>query len=112
MLALSLVLGLVFVSVKSFFPFVAGKIAVSRGIGYVRHHDYVPALAEFDKALKCNPNNTDTLAAAQAESGDFTAAVQSEQQASRLLKPTENRHKDDFAQRVRLYRARKPYREP
>ncbi len=56
-----------------------------------------------------NPNFLDTLAAAQAEAGEFDAAVSTQKRAIELL--SDERKKDDYHRRLVLYQARKPYRE-
>ena len=56
-----------------------------------------------------NPRFLNTLAAAQAEAGDFDAAVKSQERAIELL--TDERQKDDYRSRLVLYQAKKPYRE-
>ncbi len=56
-----------------------------------------------------NPNFLDTLAAAQAEAGEFDAAVSSQKRAIELL--TDKRQKADYRLRLVLYEAKKPYRE-
>jgi tetratricopeptide (TPR) repeat protein len=52
----------------------------------------------------------DTLAAAYAESGDFEAAAQTQQDAIRKLRPGES-DKAAFESRLSLYKAGKPYRD-
>ncbi len=56
-----------------------------------------------------NPIILDTLAAAQAEAGDFDAAVRTQKRALELL--NDERQKDDYRSRLVLYQAKKPYRE-
>ncbi len=56
-----------------------------------------------------DPSTLDTLAAAEAEAGDFDAAVKSQQRAIDLL--TDERQKANCRSRLVLYRAKKPYRE-
>ena len=56
-----------------------------------------------------NPTILDTLAAAQAEAGNFDTAVSSQKKAIELLK--DQREKDDYRTRLALYRAKKPYRQ-
>ncbi len=55
-----------------------------------------------------NPIILDTLAAAQAEAGDFDAAVKSQEKAIELL--TDARQKNEYRSRLVLYRAKKTYR--
>jgi tetratricopeptide (TPR) repeat protein len=55
-----------------------------------------------------NPDYLDTLAAAQAGTGDFTAAVNSAEAALRIAP---DRAKADIQQRLDLYRNSRPYRE-
>jgi Flp pilus assembly protein TadD len=57
-----------------------------------------------------DPSMVDTLAAAHAEAGDFDSAVKWQTRAIDLL--TDENQKADFRSRLRLYQARKPYREP
>ena len=56
-----------------------------------------------------DPLSLNTLAAAQAEAGDFDAAVKSQKKAIELL--TDERQKDDYRSRLALYQAKKPYRQ-
>ncbi len=56
-----------------------------------------------------NPIILDTLAAAQAEAGDFDRAVSSQKKAIELL--TDERQEDDYRFRLALYLAKKPYRQ-
>ncbi len=56
-----------------------------------------------------NPIILDTLAAAQAEAGDFDAAVSSQKRAIELL--TDEPQKNDYRSRLELYRARRPFRQ-
>lgn len=51
----------------------------------------------------------DTLAAADAEAGDFDSAVK--WQAKAIALETDPKEKADFAARLALYKDRKPYRE-
>jgi tetratricopeptide (TPR) repeat protein len=51
----------------------------------------------------------DTLAAASAEAGDFEAAVKWQTRAIDLV--ADEKRKDDFRGRLKLYEARQPYRE-
>ena len=55
-----------------------------------------------------DPRILNTLAAAQAEAGDFDAAVRSQKRAIELL--TDERQKDDYRSRLVLYQAKRPYR--
>ncbi len=52
-----------------------------------------------------SPVILDTLAAAEAEAGDFDAAVKWQKRAIELL--TDERQKDDYRSRLKLYRAKK-----
>ena len=56
-----------------------------------------------------NPGVLDTLAVAQADAGDFDAAVRSQERAIELL--SDPRQKDDYHSRLALYKAKKPYRD-
>ena len=51
----------------------------------------------------------DTLAAAQAEAGDFTAAVKYQQQA--IAGATDASERKEITERLKLYRNNQPYRE-
>ena len=53
----------------------------------------------------------DTLAAAQAESGDFDAAVKTVGQAIALMPASDNSLRQEYEARLALYRKRTPYRE-
>jgi tetratricopeptide (TPR) repeat protein len=57
-----------------------------------------------------NPVFLDTCAAAHAEAGDFDSAVRWQTRAIDLL--TDENQKADFRSRLKLYEARRPYREP
>ncbi len=69
------------------------------------------ALATLPRALTKwkDPRFLSTLAAAQAEAGDFNAAVSSQTRAIELL--TDQRQQDDYRSRLVLYQAKKPYRQ-
>ena len=56
-----------------------------------------------------DPLSLNTLAAAQAEAGDFNAAVRWQKTAIELL--GDERQKDDFRSRLALYQAKRPYRQ-
>ena len=56
-----------------------------------------------------NPEVLDTLASAQAEVGDYGAAVAWQEQAIKLL--TDDRQRSDYRSRLALYKAKKPYRD-
>jgi tetratricopeptide (TPR) repeat protein len=56
-----------------------------------------------------DPNTLDTLAAAYAEWGRFTDAVEAQQKAIALLR--EEDQKKDYLSRLKLYRTNLPYRE-
>ncbi len=56
-----------------------------------------------------NPSCLNTLAAAQAEAGDFDAAVKAQQRAIALL--TDHVQKAEYRSRLVLYQAKKPYRQ-
>jgi hypothetical protein len=55
------------------------------------------------------PNNIGTLSAACSEAGDFDAAVKWQSKAIKLL--TDEKEKEDFRSRLKLYQEKKPYRE-
>ncbi len=56
-----------------------------------------------------NPVVLDTLAAAQAEAGDFAAAVK--WQLSAIERLPDERQKTDYRSRLALYQAKQPYRQ-
>ena len=56
-----------------------------------------------------NPEVLDTLASAQAEVGDYRAAVAWQERAIKLL--TDDRQRSDYRSRLALYKAKKPYRD-
>ena len=56
-----------------------------------------------------DPRPLDTLAAAQAEAGDYGAAVNSQQRAIELL--TDEQQKADYRSRLALYQAKRTYRD-
>ncbi len=56
-----------------------------------------------------DPRFVDTLAAAQAEAGEFDAALKSQSTAIELL--TDERQKDDYRSRLALYQVKRPYRQ-
>ncbi|MDR3619295.1 MAG: tetratricopeptide repeat protein [Paludisphaera borealis] len=58
-----------------------------------------------------DPNILDTLAAAQAEAGDFDAAVASQEKAIALIPADEAGRRNDFQTRLDLFRAGKPYHQ-
>jgi serine/threonine-protein kinase len=57
-----------------------------------------------------NPAYLDTLAAAHAEAGDFDAAVKVQSQAIELLK--DEKEKEDYRTRLKLYQEKKPFHQP
>ena len=71
------------------------------------------AVSFAEKALagghRHDPNILDTLAAAYAEAGQFTNAVNTQKEAIALLKDEES--KRDYASRLKLYEANLPYRD-
>ncbi|WP_258405071.1 tetratricopeptide repeat protein [Shewanella psychrotolerans] len=59
-----------------------------------------------------DPTNLDNLAAAYAEIGDYTAAINTQQRAIEALKQTaEYNRYDEFEARLHHYQQQKPYRE-
>jgi len=64
---------------------------------------------------QANPGALDTLAAAQANAGDFPSAIQTVQKAIELLPSRDDAHIAEFRKRLlsrlSLYRQQKPYRE-
>jgi tetratricopeptide (TPR) repeat protein len=77
------------------------------------YRDGVQAIASATKACELTdgkePGVLDTLAAADAEAGDFVAAVKWQTQAIEL--ETDSPEKADYGSRLNLYQDRKPYRE-
>jgi hypothetical protein len=68
-------------------------------------------LAERAFSLSNDVAHLDTLAAAFAETGDFTAAVRAQRRAIGLLRRNgKNGELADFQTRLNLYRQEKPYR--
>ena len=55
-------------------------------------------------------NYLDTLAAAHAEAGDFDSAVRRQTEAISLV--SDAKQKEDFGKRLKLYKDRKPFRDP
>jgi tetratricopeptide (TPR) repeat protein len=55
------------------------------------------------------PGYLDTVAAAYAEAGDFTAAAKWQTKAIELIK--DEKEKDDYRTRLKLYEAKQPYRD-
>jgi tetratricopeptide (TPR) repeat protein len=73
------------------------------------------ALASRAVAIRRDANTLDTLAAALAEDRKFTAAVRIQQQALALLRGPGGEDQPappGMERRLKLYAARKPYREP
>ncbi|MEI6859330.1 MAG: tetratricopeptide repeat protein [Shewanella sp.] len=59
-----------------------------------------------------DPNSLDNLAAAYAETGDYSAAVETQQQAIHALKGSKMVNLfDEFEQRLQSYQQNKPFRE-
>ena len=59
-----------------------------------------------------SPTNLDNLAAAYAESGDFSAAIVTQQKAiEALARSAETAKVDEFQQRLQFYQQRRAYRE-
>ncbi len=80
----------------------------------VRVRDGSNAVAYAEKAVALtysdNAKYLETLAAAYAETGQFTNAVSVEMEAIRLQ--SQKYHLDDFNARLQLYESGVPYREP
>lgn len=78
-----------------------------------QHRDGKQAVA--DATLACeysnwnSANQLDTLAAAYAETGDFSAAIKWEEQAISLASP---KVRANYEKRLKTFREGKPYREP
>ena len=79
-----------------------------------RHRDGAGAVHFATRACELTQWKSATflnrLAAAHAESKDFSAAVTCQMKAIKLL--TDERMRSDFRSRLALYQAKKPYREP
>jgi tetratricopeptide (TPR) repeat protein len=77
-----------------------------------KHRDGKRAVESATKSCELTawkvPNNLDTLAAAYAESGDFLSAVK--WQAKAVALATDEDDKAAYSTRLKLYRAKKPYR--
>ncbi len=57
-----------------------------------------------------HPDVIDTLAAAYAEAGEFPKAIGAQKEAMALLK--DEKRREDFASRLKLYESNMPYRQP
>jgi len=68
------------------------------------------ATAECEQTGWKNAGPIDTLAAAHAAAGDFTQAVERQNQAIKLLDNADE--EKDFQERLTLYRKKKPYFQP
>jgi len=67
---------------------------------------------KLNRALQgSDPTVWDTLAAAQAETGDYDNTVRSARQALELCKDDRPELAEQIGLRLRLYEQRKPYRE-
>ena len=79
-----------------------------------RYRDGSKAVESAKKACDLTdgkqPMFLDTLAAACAEAGDFESAIKWQVKALELTKVAED--KEDFQERLELYRSKKPYRQP
>lgn len=69
------------------------------------------ALAQKAVGLQRSPAHLDTLAAAQARSGQYAEAVKSQEEALGLLAPA-SKARAGYEQRLALYRAGAPYADP
>jgi len=78
------------------------------------HRDGIRAVVLAARALELQPGHyhLDTLAAAYAEAGRFEEAVKAEREALELLGTEDEKAVAEYTERLRLYEAGKPYREP
>ena len=78
-----------------------------------KYHDGKKAVVSATQVCELSdwkdPNNLDTLAAASAEAGDFNAAMKWQSKAIELL--IDEKTKEDYRTRLKLYQEKKPYRE-
>ncbi len=78
-----------------------------------RYRDVKKAMESATKACELSawkePSTIDTLSAAHADAGNFDAAVQWQLKAIDLL--TDEKRKEDYRSRLRLYQAKMPYRD-
>ena len=58
----------------------------------------------------CDPGWIDTLAAAYAEAGDWENAIRRQDQAIEM--GTKDRDRQEWRDRLELYKQHKPYRQP
>jgi tetratricopeptide (TPR) repeat protein len=79
-----------------------------------KYRDGLSAVGLADKACRLTDwrrrNCVDTLAAAYAETGDFTEAVKYEKQALRMDATTDNEDSEE-QERLRLYESKQPFRD-
>ena len=78
-----------------------------------KYRDGKKAVESATKACELSawkdPNNIDTLSAACAEAGDFDVAVKWQSKAVELL--SDEKEKEDYRSRLKLYQEKKPYRQ-
>jgi tetratricopeptide (TPR) repeat protein len=79
-----------------------------------KHRDGKKAMESASMACELtnwkDPTVIDTLAAAQAESGDFYSATKSQSKAIELL--SDEPRKSEYRTRLKLYQEKKPYHQP
>jgi tetratricopeptide (TPR) repeat protein len=80
-----------------------------------RFRDGIKAIELAKKAVRLNPNIDffDTLAAAYAEAYRFEDAIKTQEKAIALIsKESSAKNTDELNERLKFYKAHKPWREP